>query len=228
MKKPKRVESVIPGDINPIKSRPSEFNRELQSGSKNGSLDKKPKVASGNLATDSSKLDTRQSGAGSRLGPVAGIHSARNSELVKQSDVNALIQGSNVKDRRLSNASAAKSDSRTGEEAKQRQVISQADMLEEMNFLNTVDKERLNFDNLPQNPPHERLSTIRGDRRKEKTQWNLTISWGEEFKIYSGEYYPETCACFEGELQVGDKDFEDLLSPKELELLREIELGDEF
>ena len=59
MKKPKRVESIIPGDINPIKSRPSEFNRELQSGSKNGSLDKKPKIASGNLATDLSKLDTR-------------------------------------------------------------------------------------------------------------------------------------------------------------------------
>jgi hypothetical protein len=104
--------------------------------------------------------------------------------------------------------------------------VSKADMKKEMELLNTIDKSRLNFDHLPSAPIHERLSTIRGDRRKDPIQWNMLVLWGNEFKTYEGEFYPETSASFEGEIDISDKDFEQLLSKDELALLRKIELGD--
>lgn len=108
------------------------------------------------------------------------------------------------------------------------QVVSKKDMINEINLLNTVDKSRLNFDKEVSNITQDRPSTIRGDRRRERNQWNLTIVWGEEFRQYQGEMYPESAACFEGEIDVTDKDFEELLDEEELKLLRHIELGEEF
>lgn len=110
------------------------------------------------------------------------------------------------------------------------QIVSKNDMINEMNLLNTVDKSRLNFDREPLDATQERLSTIRGDRdkRRQRNQWTATIEWGEEFKLYQGDFYPESIACFEGEINITDKDFEELLSESELKLLRNIELGEEF
>lgn len=108
------------------------------------------------------------------------------------------------------------------------QVVSKKDMIDEINLLNTVDKSRLNFDKEISNITQDRPSTIRGDKRRERNQWNLTIVWGEEFRQYQGDFYPESAACFEGEIDVTDKDFEELLDESELKLLRNIELGEDL
>ena len=108
------------------------------------------------------------------------------------------------------------------------QIVSKNDMINEMNLLNTVDKELLNFERENSIINQDRMSTIRGSRKQKKTQWNLTICWGEEFKVYGGDFFPESAACFEGEVDIGDKDFEELLTEDEMKLLRNIELGEEF
>lgn len=68
------------------------------------------------------------------------------------------------------------------------QIVSKNDMINEMNLLNTVDKSKLNFDNEVSNFNLERNSTIRGDRRQKKTQWNLTICWGKSSEFTMGSF----------------------------------------
>lgn len=109
--------------------------------------------------------------------------------------------------------------------------VSKADMLHEMQLLNTVDKARLNFDRQTLDARGDRFSTVRGDSRKERVRWNATINWGEEFRLYQGDFYPESCGCLDAELLVNEKDFEELLDPAQLRTLHYIELGensDEF
>lgn len=105
-------------------------------------------------------------------------------------------------------------------------VVARDDMLNEMNLLNTVDKSKLNFDNQAVDLSQKRFSTIRGEKKREQVHWNLTIGWGEEFRLYDGEFFPETTACFEAEIPVGDRDFVELLDEKELRLLEQFELGE--
>ena len=108
----------------------------------------------------------------------------------------------------------------------QGRVVAHDDMMNEMNLLNTVDKSKLNFDNQAADPNHQRFSTIRGEKKREQVHWNLTIGWGEEFRLFDGEFFPETTACFEAEIPIGDRDFVELLDEKELRLLELFELGE--
>ena len=114
-----------------------------------------------------------------------------------------------------------------GEKEKER-IVSHKDMENEMNLLNTIDRSKLNFDNQPADPNYQRFSTIRGEKKRDRIVWNSTIGWGEEFRVYEGEYYPETTGCFEAEITITERDFEEILDEKELKLLRDIELGDEY
>ena len=104
--------------------------------------------------------------------------------------------------------------------------VSRADMMNEMNLLNTVDKSKLQFDPSADEKRIERFSTVRADSRKDRLRWNATINWGEEFRLYQGESYPESCGCLDGEIIVNEKDFEELLDDRQLRLLRNIELGE--
>ncbi len=105
-------------------------------------------------------------------------------------------------------------------------VVAHDDMVNEMHLLNTVDKSKLNFDNQAADPNLQRFSTIRGEKKREQLHWNLTIGWGEEFRLYDGEFFPETTASFEAELVITDKDFVELLDEKERRLLELLELGE--
>lgn len=106
------------------------------------------------------------------------------------------------------------------------QDVLQGDMQKQIDLLTTVDKNLLAFPVSRLEETYKRQSTIRGDKQKKEIGWNLSIGWGEEFRLYQGAFFPETCALFEGELTLNERDFETLLDPSELTLLQEIELGD--
>jgi hypothetical protein len=54
----------------------------------------------------------------------------------------------------------------------------------------------------------------------------MVVSWGEEWKLYDGGVYPESTVTLEGDLAIGDKDFEECLSEQEMAILRKLEMGE--
>lgn len=73
----------------------------------------------------------------------------------------------------------------------------------------------------------DRSSTVRIEREKnQKVDWNMVVNWGDEWELYDGGIYPETTLTLEGDLIVDEKDFEDCLTPQELNILRKLEVGE--
>ena len=74
---------------------------------------------------------------------------------------------------------------------------------------------------------NDRSSTAKLDRSaSQKVDWNMVVSWGEEWKLYDGGVYPESTLTLEVDLVVGEKDFEECLSEKEMGILRKLEVGE--
>ena len=103
-------------------------------------------------------------------------------------------------------------------------TMTQADITREMEKLDRISKMDVNKSKIQD---FDRSSTVRLEKGKtSKVDWNLVVNWGEEWKLYDGEIYPETILTLEGDLSVGMKDFEECLTKDELGLLRKIELGE--
>lgn len=98
------------------------------------------------------------------------------------------------------------------------------EMAAEMKMLETINKEELTLGRESLGVT-ERNSSVRGEKRREEVLWDMTITWGREFTLAKGDYFPETCIFFEGALNLqGEKELMDMLSPDELKFLRRCEL----
>lgn len=103
-------------------------------------------------------------------------------------------------------------------------TMDQKDINREVQNLERLSKIELKTSKGNQN---DRSSTTKLDRTSnQKVDWNMVVSWGEEWKLYDGGVYPESTVTLEGDLVIGEKDFEECLTEKEMVILRKLEVGE--